>query len=101
MARTTVQRFDESLERQMRNFFETLSEKDQRRYAAIQARQLGYGGIEYVAELLGCSTRTISRGMVELERLPEDPAAGRVRRPGAGRKKRSLPARTSRRTSSR
>lgn len=101
MARALVERFDETMERQMRNFFETLSEKDQRRYAAIQARQLGYGGIEYVAEVLGCSTRTISRGMAELERLPDDPAAGRVRRPGAGRKKRSAPARPLRRTSSR
>lgn len=101
MARNTGQRFDESIEQQMRNFFQTLSEKDQRRYAAIQARQLGYGGIEYVAGVLGCSTRTISRGMAELEQLPEDPAAGRIRQPGAGRKKRSWPARTPKRTSSR
>lgn len=101
MARAAVQRFDVVIEKQMRGFFETLSEKDQRRFAAVQARQLGYGGIEYVAEVLGCSTRTINRGMVELEQLPEDPAAGRVRRPGGGRKKRSFPARTSRRTSSR
>ena len=88
MARATIERFDETTERQMRNFFETLSEKDQRRYAAIEARQLGHGGMGYVAEVLGCSTRTISRGMTELEQLPHDPAAGRVRRPGAGRKKR-------------
>lgn len=101
MARAAVQRFDVVIEKQMRGFFETLSEKDQRRFAAVQARQLGHGGIEYVAEVLGCSTRTINRGMVELEQLPEDPAAGRVRRPGGGRKKRSFPARTSRRTSSR
>ena len=96
MARAVIRRFDEAIERQMRNFFETLSEKDQRRYVAIQARQLGHGGIEYVAEVLGCSTRTISRGMIELEQLPNDPAAGRVRRPGAGRKKRLRPALTSR-----
>jgi len=96
MARAAIRRFDEGIERQMRNFFETLSEKDQRRYVAIQARQLGHGGIEYVAEVIGCSTRTISRGMIELEQLPNDPAAGRVRRPGAGRKKRLRPARTSR-----
>ena len=94
MARPTFERFDERTEQQMRNFFETLSEKDQRRYAAIQAGQLGHGGIEYVSELLGCSTRTISRGMGELDELPNDPAAGRIRRPGAGRKKRLLPAPT-------
>ena len=88
MAHMAIERFDETTEQQMRKFFETLSEKDQRRYAAIQARQLGHGGIGYVSRVLGCSTRTISRGMAELEQLPHDPAAGRVRRPGAGRKKR-------------
>lgn len=88
MAHATIQRFDETTESQMKNFFETLSEKDQRRYAAIEARQMGHGGISYIAEVLGCSVRTISRGMAELEQLPDDPAAGRVRRPGAGRKKR-------------
>ena len=88
MATTTFERFDEVIKRQTRNVFETLSEKDQRRFAAIQARQLGHGGIEYIAEVLGCSRRTISRGMAELDQLPDDPAEGRIRRPGAGRKKR-------------
>jgi len=88
MARSTLKRFDKTTETQMQNFFGTLSEKNQRHYAAIQSRQLGYGGIVYVAELLGCSTRTINRGLIELESLSDDPAAGRVRRLGAGRKKR-------------
>lgn len=100
MARTTFEPFDAATEQQMRRFFETLSEKDQRRFAAIEARQLGIGGIQYVAQVLGCSARTISRGMAELAELPHDPAAGRIRRPGAGRKKRSFPARKSRRISS-
>jgi len=88
------ERFGEATEQDMRNFFATLSEKDQRRYAAIQARQLGFGGIQYIAEVLGCSTRTISRGIAELAELPNDPAAGRVRRPGAGRKRRLWLAQT-------
>jgi hypothetical protein len=71
----------------MRAFFGTLSEKDRRRYGAIEAARLGHGGNEYIAEVLGCSTRTIERGLQELEQLDNDPAAGRVRRPGAGRKK--------------
>lgn len=98
MARATIERLDETTERQMRNFFETLTEKDQRRYAAIAARQLGHGGINYASEVLGCSTRTINRGMTELDQLPDDPAAGRVRKPGAGRKKRLRPAPTSKKT---
>ena len=47
-----------------------------------------HGGVGYVAEVLNCSRRTIDRGLVELDDLTNDPAAGRVRRPGAGRKKR-------------
>jgi hypothetical protein len=97
MAVAAFEPFDEATEQQMRDFFETLSEKDQRRFAAMEARQLGIGGIQYVAQVLGCSTRTIGRGMADLAELPNDPAAGRVRRPGAGRKKRSFLAPKSRR----
>jgi hypothetical protein len=84
-------RLDPGVEQNMRDFFETLSEKEQRRFAAVEARQFGHGGMKYVAEVLGCSLRTIERGLAELNELPNDPAAGRVRRPGAGRKKRLRP----------
>ena len=70
-----------------RAFYETLSEKDQRRYVAVEARRIGFGGIEYLASVFGCSRKTIERGLAELDDLPNDPAAGRVRRPGGGRKK--------------
>ena len=80
-------------EERMRNFAATLNEKDRRRFAALEASQLGHGGITYVARVLGCSTRTIERGIAELDGLQDDPAAGRVRREGAGRKKRSIPKR--------
>ena len=89
---------DASTERNMRDFFATLSEKDQRRFAALEARQLGYGGVKYVAEVLNCSRRTIERGLAELADLANDPAVGRVRRPGAGRKKGLHPTPTSRKT---
>ena len=82
---------DSTIEKRMRDFAETLSEKDCRRFAAIEAVQRGYGGIIYIAGVLGCSTKTIERGIKELDQLQDDPAAGRVRRPGAGRKKRSNP----------
>lgn len=78
---------DQAVEQRMRAFFETLSEKDRRRYAAVEARRLPHGGIAYLAEVFGCSRRTIERGLDELQHLPYDPAAGRVRRPGGGRKK--------------
>lgn len=83
------QRYSETIESRMRGFYETLNEKDRRRFAAIEADKLGHGGIEYISEVLGCSRHTIERGKKELEHLPDDEAAGRIRRPGAGRKPRT------------
>ncbi len=92
MAFVFQQRYEPNIEERMRAFSQTLSERDRRRFAALEAARLGHGGIEYVADVLGCSTRTIERGVDELGQLPTDPAAGRVRRPGAGRKKRPSPS---------
>ena len=89
---------DPANEQRMRDFAQTLSEKDRRRFAAIEASQRGYGGIVYIAGVLGCSTKTIERGIKELDELPDDPATGRVRRPGAGRKKRSNRSRAKKQT---
>lgn len=79
-------RYTPEVEREMRDFYDSLSEKDRRRYSAIEAAKLGHGGIIYIAEVLGCSRHTIERGREDIKGLPEDPAAGRVRRPGGGRK---------------
>ena len=66
----------------MRWLFGTLSEKDRRRYAAIEAVKLGHGGLEYISVLFGLDPKTIRRGMTELE-LEADAAVGRVRKKGA------------------
>lgn len=89
---------DPVAEKRMRDFADTLSEKDRRRFAAVEATQRGHGGITYIASVIGCSARTIERGIEELDHLQDDPAAGRVRRPGAGRKKRLIPRRRKRKT---
>lgn len=89
---------DPVTEKRMRDFAQTLSEKDRRRFAAIEAVQRGYGGSVYIASVLGCSTKTIERGIKELDQLQDDPAVGRVRRPGAGRKERSHPSRAKKRS---
>src|SRR6266851_3785496 len=91
MAFIFTKSWDAAIAKNVRDFYDTLSEKAQRRFAAVQARQLGYGSVKYLAKLLGCSRRTIERGLAELDKLPNDPAAGQVRRPGAGRKKKLLP----------
>jgi hypothetical protein len=78
---------DELTEQRLQEFSKTLSKKDRRRFDAIEAKQRGSGGITYIANLLGCSMKTVERGVAELGQLSNDPAAGRVRRPGGGRKK--------------
>jgi hypothetical protein len=88
-----TKKWDAAIEQTVRDFYATLSEKERRRFAAVQARQLGHGGVKYMAKVVGCARRTIERGLAELDALPNDPAAGRVRRPGAGRKKNSCPTR--------
>lgn len=70
------------IENQMKSFFDSLSEKDCRRYAAVEATKLGYGGIEYVARVLDCDSNTIRHGMQDVEQLPVDEAAERVRKKG-------------------
>ena len=95
MAFVFLERYAPRVEERMRAFWQTLSERDRRRFAALEVARLGHGGTEYIAEVLGCSTRTIERGAEDLKQLPIDLAAGRVRSPGAGRKKRSSRSRNS------
>ena len=76
-----MQAYPVIIERKMKKFFDSLSEKDRRRYAAVEVAKLGHGGVEYVAGVLGCSPKTIQQGREELEQ-DEDAAAGRVRKKG-------------------
>lgn len=73
--------YPEDVEQKMKQLFDWLSEKDRRRYAAVEVLKLGHGGIEYIARLLGCDPKTIRQGMQDLDQ-PEDPAADRVRKKG-------------------
>lgn len=66
----------------MKLFYESLSEKDRRRYAAVEAEKLDHGGVEYLARLFGCDPKTIERGRQDVAALPADEAAGRVRKKG-------------------
>lgn len=77
-----MQTYSEKVERHMLNFYQSLSEKDRRRYAAVEAEKLGHGGKTYIAGLFECDLETISVGHSDVEQLPEDPAAGRIRKKG-------------------
>ena len=70
------------MEREIKKFYDSLSEKDRRRYAAVEAAKLGHGGTEYIARLLGCEAKTSRHGQQDLEALPAE-TPERVRRKGA------------------
>lgn len=66
-----------------------LDERLRRLVAAAEAQALGRGGMTAVAEATGVSRRAIRFGMKELREgaSGDDASSGRIRRPGAGRKK--------------
>jgi len=70
------------VEGQMKSLYESLSERDRRRYAGIEASKLGHGGIEYIARVVDCDPKTVRRGQAELLSPPDLPAE-RVRKKGA------------------
>jgi len=86
MGKAVFQHYSEETEEQMKLFYEKLSEKEKRRYAAIEAEKLGHGGQRYICKLLGCSPTTLRVGRTELREKARDECE-RVRRPGGGRKK--------------
>ena len=79
--------YETSVEHEMRKFFNTLSEKDKRRYAAVETLKLGRGGIAYIVKVLGCSRKTVKQGIKELKGLPIDSEYDpHIRQSGAGRR---------------
>lgn len=65
----------------------SLDERQRRRWVAAEARSHGRGGIAAVARATGMAENTIRKGLRELD-SPDELAAGRVRSPGAGPKRR-------------
>lgn len=83
-----MQRYNETIEEEMKTFYKSLNEKDKRRYAAVEALKLGRGGQVYMAEVLGCDRNTIAKGIRELKSgvvAQED--GNRIRHVGGGRKR--------------
>ena len=77
-----MQAYAAQVERRMVKFYGSLSEKDRRRYAAVEAAKLEHGGKAYLARLFGCDPETIAVGEQDVEELPSDGAAGRIRKKG-------------------
>ena len=79
--------YSTTIECRMRLFYQTLNEKDRRRYAAIEALKIGHGGITYISKVLGCDRQTIRKGINEVEALDESAVREeRIRKAGGGRK---------------
>ncbi len=59
--------YSAKMEHQMKRLYDSLRERDRRRYAAVEAEKLGHGGLQYISGLFGCDQKTIRRGITELE----------------------------------
>jgi len=59
------------VEERMLNFYESLSEKDRRRYAAIETLKLPHGGQNYISLVLDCDVKTIQQGLLDLQTTEE------------------------------
>lgn len=78
--------YNEKVERGMITLYQSLEENARRRYAAVEAQKLGYGGTSYICNLFGCDESSVKRGSEELANgLSEEDK--RIRKAGGGRKR--------------
>ncbi len=76
---------DVGLVGKFRSVWPLLDERSRRLMAASEAMSLGHGGVSLVSRACGLSRKAIYKGMDEIQHGIAPPA-GRIRRPGAGRK---------------
>jgi hypothetical protein len=77
--------YEPEIEQHMRALYKSLRENDRRRYAAVEADKLGFGGVDYISRLFECDPKTIRAGRAELATLPDAPSE-RVRKKGGPEK---------------
>lgn len=77
-----------ALEQKYQALSPLMDERLRRRWAASEARALGWGGVTAVTSATGLSGTTIRRGLAELESdvVEALEEAGRIRQPGGGRR---------------
>lgn len=82
-------KYNSDIESQMRYFYNLLPEKEQRRYGALESQKFGYGGKAYIIRLLSINSKTLNRGLKELNNpaLYTAVPVNRQRLAGGGRKK--------------
>lgn len=82
-----MQLYFKFIEEEIRKFYNRLNEKNRRLFAAVEAIKIGHGGISYIAKIVGCTRKTVARGIRELMTLMiDDQHDSRARQLGGGRK---------------
>lgn len=80
-----MNKYSVEIEIGMKKFYDSLNEKDARRYAAIEVKKLGHGGLIYVSNVLNCDAKTILKGLKELGQNTFEEVVN-IRKKGGGRK---------------
>src|SRR5436305_8488327 len=75
-----------AVRKRFREMARVLDEQSLRRFAALEARAMGHGGVYAMARASGLARSTIYRGLADLRDNVAAPA-GRIRSQGGGRKK--------------
>jgi hypothetical protein len=75
---------EDAIRRRFEALQDRLDERGRRLFAAAEVRAAGYGGLAAVARATGIARSTLGRGLKELDQPPLP--AGRLRRPGSGRR---------------
>ena len=76
---------DKELHQQMNLFLSRLDEQQRRWYVALEAKQIGHGGIRLLSQITGMDEKTIRRGRRELDASLAGRPTDRVRLPSGGR----------------
>ena len=66
-------------------FVSQLDEQQRRWFVALQAYQIGYGGVRLLSQITGMDEKTIHRGQMELEQGLDGRPQDRIRLVGGGR----------------
>src|SRR5215470_936445 len=77
-----------AVRKRYRQIAPVLNEQSRRRFAAMETRALGRGGVSLMACITGLAHSTIYHGLSDI-RNNAAAAPGRIRRPGGGRKKKT------------
>src|SRR6201982_1368762 len=75
--------------KRFREMAPVLNEQSLRRFVAMEARALGRGGVSLMSRISGLARSTIYHGLTDIRDHVSAPT-GRIRKPGGGRKKKSV-----------